>query len=464
MINSAWQDCKTTGYGDTLQKIRIDATDPQGTPDVWLTLTNVPDSNNFVDEPLTYNGGYFTKDTNPFFKISDSGQWQIVVTARDSDGNTDTTTIIWNIPWGALDAYLISPTGDITVPKSGSFNVQAGVHCLDAECPNVDLSLRLNEPNELIYDDASAEDYGDIGSTSGFLAAKFKPAAYPAQLKTARFYVWDQTAYPFELHLWNDDGGAGKPGTELMPPLVVDPVAPSAAVPAHEVAWFDVDLSARNIVINRGEFYIGFRQIEGDKVNQLGFDMRGASYHPYARSWGFLPELGWFNLDEYCQWCDWLPEACEYCGNLMIRAIMSEPGAYSGRLPNTVGPAILYTTDNHPKPCPNTDMDPGQSCQVALTVHAVGAAGQSAKFHAVSANNYSLDSAGPVKVTITNPLTPCAAANLNAVGLVDFDDFAVLADQWLATAPPLSADIHIDGSIDAEDLARLADYWLTTCE
>jgi len=463
MINSAWQDCKTIEYGDTLQKIRINATDPQGTPVVRLTLTNVPDSNNFVDEQLAYSGGYFTKDTNPFLKISDSGQWQIVVTARDSDGNTDTETIIWNIPWGALDAYLISPTGNITIPKSSSFNVQAGVHCLDAECPNVDLSLRLNEPNELIYDDASAEDYGDVGSTSGFLAARFKPAAYPAQLKSARFYVWDQTAYPFEVRVWNDKGNdwlgvPGAPGAQLMSPLTVDPVAPSAAVPGHEVAWFDVDLSARNIVINSGEFYIGFRQIEEGKLNQVGFDTRGASYRPYARSWGFLPEWGWFNLD---YWCDFVPD---FCGNLMIRAIMSEPGTYSGQLPNTVGPAILYTTDNHPKPCPNTDMDPGQSCQVTLTVHAVGAPGQSTKFHAVSANNYSLDSAGPVKVTIASPLTPCAAANLNAVGLVDFDDFAVLADQWLATAPPLSADIHIDGAIDAEDLARLADYWLASCD
>jgi hypothetical protein len=109
-------------------------------------------------------------------------------------------------------------------------------------------------------------------------------------------------------------------------------------------------------------------------------------------------------------------------------------------------------------------MDPGQNCQVALTVHAVGAPGQSAKFHAVSANNYRLDSAGPVKVTITDPLTPCAAANLDAIGLIDFDDFAVLADQWLAAAPPLSADIHIDGAINAKDLARLADYWLASCD
>ena len=461
MINSAWQDCRTAEYGDTVQKIRIDADDPQETPDVHLTLRNVPDDHNFVDEQLTYSDGYFVHDTD--LEISDSGQWLIDVTAGDSDGNTDTKTITWNIPWGTLTSYLIDPTTDTTVPKGSTFNVQASVQCHDAECPNVRFSLRLNDPNELIYDDYTPEDFGQIDSAEGYLAVKFKPAGYPAQLRAARFYVWDETTYPFELRIWDDRGydwlGApGAPGANLMSPMLVDPVAPSVIVPNPEVAWFDIDLSEQNIIINSGEFYIGFRQIEEGKLNQVGFDMRGDSFQPYTRSWGMLPGWGWLNLDDMCGFSP------DFCGNLMIRALVSEPGAYSGELPKTVASAAFYTTDDHPKPCPDADMDPGQSCQVTLGVHAVGQVGQHTKLRAVAANNYTMDTGGSVKVTITEPLTPCHAANLNAVGLVNFDDFVVLAAQWLKITPPLSADIHIDGSVDAEDLAELANHWLNICE
>jgi len=457
LINSTWKDCRLTQYGDNLQQIRINATDPQEIPNVWLKLRNIPDDHYFVDNQVTYSAGYFTYDPN--LTIADSGQWQIEVKATDSDNNLDTETITWNIPWGNLDCFLISPTSDISVPKSSSFTVQAGVECLDAECPDVNFGLSLNIPKELIYDDYTAEDYGDIGSTDGYLAVRLTPTSYPAQLKTARFYIWDQTTYPFELHVWDDDGYDSAPNTNLVTPFVVDPVVSSAP---GEVAWFDVDLSKQNIVINSGDFYIGWRQLQGTKNNQVGFDTNGFLH---ARSWGYLPLLGWFNLDDYCQWCDpvWFPEFCEYCGNLMIRAIMSEPGIYSGELPITVGPTVLYTTDDYPKPCPNPDMDPGQSCQVTLTVHAVGPVGQYTKFQAVSSNNYSTDYDGPIKVTITAPLTPCDAANLNAVYPVDFLDLAVIADQWLQTAQPLCADVDNDQSVNMRDLALIASYWLQTC-
>ncbi|MGB2809871.1 MAG: S8 family serine peptidase [Sedimentisphaerales bacterium] len=456
LINSTWQDCRLTQYGDNLQQIRIDANDPQETPDVWLKLSNIPDDHNFVDNQVTYSAGYFTYNTN--LTIADSGQWQIQVHASDSDNNLDTETITWNIPWGNLDCSLISPTSDITVPKSGSFTVEAGVQCLDAECPDVNIGLSLNKPKELIYDDYTAEDYGDIGSTDGYLAVRFTPTSYPAQLKTARFYVWDKTTYPFELRVWADDGYdwlgvGGAPGTNLVTPFVVDPVVTSSP---GEVAWFDVDLSEHNIIIDSGDFYIGWQQLVGTKNNQVGFDTNG---YRHQRTWGYLELLGgWFNLND---WCGLLPE---YCGNIMIRAIMAEPGTYSGQLPQTIGPAIFYTTDDHPKPCPNSDMDPGQNCQVTLNVHAVGPVGEYTKFHAFSANNYSSDSAGPIKVTITEPLTPCDAANLDAVYPVDSLDLAILADQWLQTAPPLYADIDNDKSVNLRDLAFMARFWLQPCD
>ncbi|UCG49089.1 MAG: S8 family serine peptidase, partial [Phycisphaerales bacterium] len=234
LIDSAWKDCTLAGYGDRLEKIRIEASDPQGTPEVWLTLRNVPDDHNFVDAALVHEGGYFTHDTD--LVISDSGHWQIQAVCTDSDGNTDSKTISWNVPWGSLAGYVISPTTSVTVAKSGSFTVRTGLQCLEAECPGVQAALQLNDPNELKYDDGTAQDYGDLGSTNSYLAVKFEPETYPAQLRTARFYVWDKTTYPFELHIWDDDGPVNAPKTELLTPFVVDPVTASGP---NEVAWFD---------------------------------------------------------------------------------------------------------------------------------------------------------------------------------------------------------------------------------
>ncbi|MHC4214162.1 MAG: S8 family serine peptidase, partial [Planctomycetota bacterium] len=204
LINSTWQDCRNAQYGDNLQSIRIDASDPQEDPNVWLTLRNIPDDHNFVDSQLTSGGGYYT--SNPNLTIGDSGSWQINVTATDSDENVDIETITWNIPWGSLDSYLINPLSDITAAKSSGFDVEVGVQCLDAECPDVNFGLVLNKPHKLIYDDYTAESWGDMNSTDMYLAVKLTPDSYPAQVNAARFYIWDETTYPFELNIWDDNG------------------------------------------------------------------------------------------------------------------------------------------------------------------------------------------------------------------------------------------------------------------
>ncbi|MHC4214163.1 MAG: hypothetical protein ACYSWP_12400 [Planctomycetota bacterium] len=229
------------------------------------------------------------------------------------------------------------------------------------------------------------------------------------------------------------------------------------------VAWFDVDLSEHNIIINSGSFYIGWRHLEVTQKNQVGFDMEGNPYVPHTRSWGYTPGSGWFNLDNYCQLCYLLPIYCEFCGNLMIRAEIGEPQIYSGQLPDTIGPAILYSGDDNPKPCPDSDLEADEYCQVTLPVYAVGPVGEYTKFHAVSSNNYSMDSSGPIKVTITAPISPCDAANLDGILPIDGGDLDVLASQWLQNPELLIADLNGDLSINFEDFALLAMYWLEGC-
>jgi len=49
------------------------------------------------------------------------------------------------------------------------------------------------------------------------------------------------------------------------------------------------------------------------------------------------------------------------------------------------------------------------------------------------------------------------------VCIVQFDDFARFAEQWLESGSGLAGDLDRDSDVDSQDLSRLADYWLECC-
>ncbi|GAG42680.1 unnamed protein product, partial [marine sediment metagenome] len=57
----------------------------------------------------------------------------------------------------------------------------------------------------------------------------------------------------------------------------------------------------------------------------------------------------------------------------------------------------------------------------------------------------------------------CYAANINEVDPVNFEDFAMLATDWLLTVYDLAGDTNRDDSVDLWDLAQLAQHWLSDC-
>ena len=447
-IAGQWKDCRTALYNQTIESIRVAATDPQETPTVHLTLSNLPDNKTFIDSNVAFSGGYFTQTANQL--IHDSGQWNLFVRAADSQGNFDERMISWQIPWGELIAQLLAPTAAAQTPKGNALTVSAITTCAGGECPDVFATVILNKPVECAYDDGTAEDFGDIGSTDAFLAVRITPTEYPAVLKTARFYIWDQTTYPFELHVWDDNGPGASPGVELMTPMVVDPVNSSAG---QVVSWFDVDLSDRNIVIPSGDLYIGWRQLEETRNNQVGFDTNGTEK---MRTWAYLAMLGgWFNLDDYCSYDP------QFCGNIMIRAILGSEGYFSGILPATTMLAPFYAPSGHPAPC--GDLADGQTCTTNITLLAVGQVGDKAKLMVRAANAHSLAETASVTATVAAAANPCRAANLDGVGLVNLEDFAILAHQWLATQKPLFADLNNDQKVNLADLLYLSNNWLSSC-
>ncbi len=458
MINSNWVDCQAAGFGDTIQQIRVDATDPQQVPGINIKLENIPDNQTWINASASHVGGStFTYPANLI--IQDSGDWQLTVTATDVDSNQATQDLTWLVPWGTLTSTLVSPVSNINVPKGESFMVTTQVECQSGECDDVQASLLLNDPVELIYDDGGAEDFGDIGSSTGFIAVRVTPESYPAKLDIARFFIWDETTYPFELHVWDDSGISGSPGSDLMTPMVVDPVAPSTA---ENINWFDIELAEQNIIINSGDVYIGWRQIGSDK-NQVGFDTNSTNYQ---RTWGYLPGLGgWFNLYELHLTCLVFPILCDSLpninGNIMIRGITSTPNVFSGTLPESPINTPLYSHQMHPVTCP--DMNPTETCQQVFEVFAVGAVSEKTKIEGLYQSATSFDHTNTLNVTIMSALSACQSANLDGIGRVDIRDFAIISSEWLENSGSLQTDLNSDQAVNLGDLELFSQYWLAIC-
>ncbi|GAH60576.1 unnamed protein product, partial [marine sediment metagenome] len=55
-------------------------------------------------------------------------------------------------------------------------------------------------------------------------------------------------------------------------------------------------------------------------------------------------------------------------------------------------------------------------------------------------------------------------ANLDGLGLVNFRDFAIVANDWQKTGPGLAGDTNRNEIVDIEDLAQIAQHWLSDCQ
>ncbi|HEV58556.1 MAG TPA: redoxin domain-containing protein [Phycisphaerales bacterium] len=454
LIDAQWGDCHKATYGRRIDAIRVAARDPQQVPHVRIIARNLPDDRTWIDADAAWDGEHFiVPDVN--LLIEDSGQWVVRAVARDDDDNTAEMSVTWDVPWGRILARHVAPAGPVDAPKGTTFTVTSEVECIEAECSDVRVWLGVNEPVEIRYDDGSAEDYGEIGASDAYVAARITPASYPATLQKARFFIYDKTAYPFELHIWAANGptdpdnpSVRMPGTELIPPFVVYPVVTGP----HDVQWFDVDVSDRNITLNAGDLYIGWRQLEDTRNNQVGFDTNSTRQ---KRTWAYLDLLGgWFNLDGFC---DWDPQ---FCGNIMIGAVFGEPAYYQGQVPTEPAIAPVYVSGSHPRSL--GDLKAGQTQQTTFTLAATGPVGDRARIRAAAASRSSLARTATLDVTLTTPRNVFEAANLDAFGPVDLSDLALLAAGWLDDQPPLFADANADGRVDLSDLALLAQSWLKT--
>lgn len=126
---------------------------------------------------------------------------------------------------------------------------------------------------EIAYDDGTAE-AGVVPPIGDQLAVKFSlPSGWPeAKLLVAKYYIHDQPV-KFTVHVYRSDGV-----TELTSPFNVTPTT---------TGWFEVDLSAFNIIVT-DDFYISIEYPTAVLNPSIGLDYSapdGRSYYGTAGSW-----------------------------------------------------------------------------------------------------------------------------------------------------------------------------------
>ncbi len=450
-VMGVWKPFDELQYSDTIEAIRVDAFDPQETPTVRARLINLPDQAVLLDQDLAFDDPNFI--VYPNIGITESGQWDLTITAGDSQGKTAEQTYSVIIPWGRLQAVLTEPASPVQVTKNTTLSVSAQVTCLDGECADVIPSLYVNPATQVGYDDGSHEDYASLGTADGYLAVKLTPPDYPSRLKSVQFYVLFQAPYPFYLHVWDDNGNGGKPGTQLITPILVDPVAlPSIS----DTGWLEIDLSNENLTVPSGDIYVGWSQVTDVSTGWIGFDMSSQNSRSYAylSDPTFILLFGeWPNLDDLASLDP------SYSGNIMIRGEFDHNDIFSGPIP--ISPAVpAYMAQALPA---LPDMKPNDSLTADFTAYVTGPVDSTIYLEARFANAIAQSSAGLAQVTIDPPLSECHGANLDATGRVNLNDLSLLASTWQTVDNPLAWDADQDSDTDIEDLAIIAEYWLSPC-
>ena len=227
----------------------------------------------------------------------DGSQWQLMFNGQ----NISTNEYVDNLTENGIEyCYKVSAV------YGAEESDQAGPVCATPES---------NSIYEVAYDDGSAETSYNFG-TLNYFAVKFTPSGYPADLYRANFYTSGATIGVGLVHVWDDDGENGSPGTILLEGLPITFVGNT---------WKYVSLSDFNITINDGSFYVGMQDM---KPPPIGIDTDSPSTNSII------------NIDDGS---GWEPLGNYFEGALMVRAELDSMNALgiddgiTGNIPESFG-------------------------------------------------------------------------------------------------------------------------------
>lgn len=173
------------------------------------------------------------------------------------------------------------------------------------------------------YDDGTAETGYSIGENGQF-AVRITPEDYPVKVVRTKIYL-NGSGGDAVLTLWDDDGENNMPGTVLLNTIWRN----------LEQGWNEKDISAADINISDGDFYLGIK--ERSATPPSGIDQsvdNGRSYYYLSdqTGWDALANLG-------------------FAGNLMYRALLDSAAMVGVADDNGAGlPQKRELAQNYPNP------------------------------------------------------------------------------------------------------------------
>ena len=180
---------------------------------------------------------------------------------------------------------------------------------------------------DVIYDDGTSEDVMPVGN-GNYVASKFSPNAYPADLYSASFYIPNSQSGTVFVCVWDDDGDDGKPGTPILSGFPLNLAQ----------GWNDINFvnEGFSIPITDGGVYVGYQQLD---VNfDLGVDWNNSSYASNSML-DFGIGLGWELVSNYSPGGVW-----------MIRAQMDGGALSATDVVNSQLPDRFTLSQNYPNP------------------------------------------------------------------------------------------------------------------
>jgi hypothetical protein len=144
---------------------------------------------------------------------------------------------------------------------------------------------------ELAYDDGEADEVGILSPAADRgLAVRFTPEVHNARLRSAAIVLGDTCA--FELCILDDNGPGGRPGSDLITPVRVEP--------RTAFGFQRVDLRPFELEVTSGDFYVGVIGLPGSTLT-VGLDLTppidGRGYLFDQGAWQAFDDIGLGDVD-----------------------------------------------------------------------------------------------------------------------------------------------------------------------
>ena len=175
--------------------------------------------------------------------------------------------------------------GDTGSAVASDNDVGKEIKAMAAVESNFDSGILENCVEALFYDTGRPNHYWGGGDVGFAIAVRFTPPSYPWVFDMAQFWPGAiSETLDIEVHIWDDDGPGGMPGSDLIPPIVHHCTGVEG--------WENVNLPS--ITIDNGEFYIGWFQTTA--ATYYNADDDDVSYD--GRSYARFPDGTWYNYSD----------------------------------------------------------------------------------------------------------------------------------------------------------------------